>query len=172
MDYNKKLIEAQSRIASLSIENELLTIQVSALTDEVKKGKDSLKTLEENIDIEKASSKLKDKQIDEALMKVNKVGFEVVEKFKASDEFLDKLCDYYVDGFDLFHKYLAKHHLEMDLSQLDTEDVGKEVLEDRQSVAATEELLEDRPSGVATKGKAILDVVESIPTDPSLPSLP
>ena len=44
-------------------------------------------------------------------------------------------------------------------------------MEDRPSVAATEELLEDRPSRVATKGEVILDVAESIPTNPSLPSL-
>ena len=127
--------------------------------------------MEENIDIEKASSKLKDKQIDKALIKVNKASFEAVEKFKAFDEFLDMLCDYYVDGFELFCKYLVKHHLEMDLSQLDMEEVEKEVLEDRPSVAATEELLEDRPSRVATKSEVILDVAESIPTNPSLPSL-
>ena len=83
--------------------------------------------MEENIDIEKASSKLKDKQIDKALIKVNKASFEAVEKFKAFDEFLDMLCDYYVDGFELFCKYLVKHHLEMDLSQLDMEEVEKEV---------------------------------------------
>ena len=114
LDYDKKLNEAQSRIASLSAKNESLTIQISTLTEVVKKGKDRLKTLEENIDTDKASSKLKDKQIDEALMKVDKAGFEAVEKFKASDKFSDKLCDYYVDGFELFHKYLAKHHLEME----------------------------------------------------------
>ena len=114
---------------------------------------------------------MKDKQIDKALIKVNKASFEAVEKFKAFDEFLDMLCDYYVDGFELFCKYLVKHHLEMDLSQLDMEEVEKEVLEDRPSVAATEELLEDRPSRVATKGEVILDVAESIPTNPSLPSL-
>lgn len=59
LDYDKKLIEAQSRIAYPSTENESLTIQISALSDKVKKGKDHLKTLEENIDTEKASSKLK-----------------------------------------------------------------------------------------------------------------
>ena len=60
----------------------------------------------------------------------------------------------------------------MDLSQLDMEEVEKEVLEDRPSKAAMEELLEDRPSGVATEGEVIPDVVEGIPIDPSFPSLP
>ena len=57
-------------------------IQISALADEVKKDKDRLKTLEKNIDTEKAFSKLKDKQIDEAFMKVDKVGFKAGEKFR------------------------------------------------------------------------------------------
>ena len=60
----------------------------------------------------------------------------------------------------------------MDLSQLDMEEVEKEVLEDRPSEAAMEELLEDRPSRVAMEGGVIPGVTESLPTDPSLPSLP
>ena len=63
LDYDKKLVEAQSRIASLSTENESLTIQISALAN--KKDKDHLKTLEKNINIEKAFLKLKDKQIED-----------------------------------------------------------------------------------------------------------
>ena len=138
LDYDKKLVKAQSRIASLSAENESLTIQISVLANEAKKDKDHLKTLEKNIDTEKAFSKWKDKQIDEALKKVEKVGLKAVEKFKASDEFSDKLCDYYVDGFELFHKYLAKHHLEMDFSKLDMEEVEKEILVDRPTEATDE----------------------------------
>lgn len=95
-----------------------------------------------------------------------------METFKAFDEFSDKLYDYYMDSFELFHKYLAKHHLKIDLSQLEMEEVEKEVLEDRPSMTATEELLKGRPSSVATEGKVIPDVVESILTNPSLPSLP
>nr|POF22558.1 hypothetical protein CFP56_40555 [Quercus suber] len=78
------------------------------------------------------------KQIDEALKKVEKAGLEAVEKFKALDEFLDKFCDYYVDDFELFHKYLAKHHLEMDFSKLDMEEVEKEILVDHPTEAADE----------------------------------
>ena len=56
-------------------------------------------------------------------MKVEKAGLEAVEKFKASDKYSDKPCDYYVEGFDLFRKYLVKHHSELDFSNLDMEAV-------------------------------------------------
>lgn len=105
-------------------------------------------------------------------MEVDKAGFETVEKFRAFDEFSGRLCNYYVDGFELFCKYLVKHHPKMDLSQLDMEEVEKEVLEDHPFETAMEELLEGHPSRVATKGKVLTDVAESILTDPSLPSLP
>ena len=68
--------------------------------------KDCLKTLEKSIDTEKAFSELKDKQIDETLQKIEKASSKAVDKFKASDEYLDKLCDYYVGGFELFLKEL------------------------------------------------------------------
>ena len=84
--------------------------------------------MEKNINTKKAFLKLKDKQIDKALKKVEKAGLESVEKFKASDEFSNKLCDYYVDGFELFRKYLAKHHPKMDFFKLDMEEVEKEIL--------------------------------------------
>lgn len=69
------MVEAQSWIASLSTENESLMIQIFALADKAKKDKHRLKTLEKNIDTEKAFSKLKDNQIDKALIKVEKAGF-------------------------------------------------------------------------------------------------
>ena len=49
-------------------------------------------TLEKSIDTEKAFSKLKDKQIAEVLSKVEMASSEAVEKFKALDEYSDKLC--------------------------------------------------------------------------------
>ena len=66
---------------------------------------------------------MKEKQIDETLLKVKKVGLEAMEKFKVSDEYSDKLCNYYVEGFELFRKYLAKHHPSLDFSKLDMEAV-------------------------------------------------
>ena len=85
---------AQSKVESLSLENESLKGQVSALSDKAQKDKDHLKTLKKSINTEKAFSKMKEKQIDETLLKVKKVGLEAMEKFKVSDEYSDKLCNY------------------------------------------------------------------------------
>ena len=112
----------------------MLKGQIIALFDEAKKDKDRLTVLEKSIDIEKAFSRLKDKQIYEALLKVEKAGIKVVEKFKASDEYSNKLCDYYIEGFELFRKYLGKHHLELDFADLGMEVIEKEVLADHQSM--------------------------------------
>ena len=67
-------------------------------------------------------------------MKVEKAGLAVVEKFKISDEYSDKFCNYYMEGFELFRKYLAKHHPNLDFSKLDMETIENEILVDRQSI--------------------------------------
>lgn len=78
----------------------MLKAKVTSFFDEVEEAQDSLKTLERDMNIKKAFSKLKDKQIDNALHKIQKANPEVVEKFKKFDKYLNKLCDYYVDGFE------------------------------------------------------------------------
>lgn len=123
----------QSKMESLSAKNESLKNKVSSLSNEVKRDQDHLKALEKTVDTKKAFSKLKDKQINDALLMIQKASSDAVKKFKASDEYSDKLYDYYVKGFDLFRKYMAKHHPSLDFSKLDMEIVEKEILADRQS---------------------------------------
>ena len=50
----------------------------------------------------------------------------------------DKLCGYYVEGFDLIRKWMAKHHPDLDLSGLVMDDVKNELLADRPSKATAE----------------------------------
>ena len=132
--YEKKLASLVPQMESLSSKNALLKEKVSSLESEVTKTQDHLKVLEKDISTEKAFSKLKDKQIEEALAKIPEAGATMVEKFKDSDEYSKKLCNYYVEGFDLFRKYLAKHHF----SKLDMEEVEKENLPNRPSEATVE----------------------------------
>ena len=71
-----------------------------------------------------------------------------MEEFKALDEYSNKLCGYYSEGLNLFRKYLAKHHLELDFPKLDMEELEREILK-------------YRPSEVA------IEVIDSVPIDPS-----
>ena len=52
---------AQSKSDSLSFENEVLKVNVTSLSNKVEKAQDRLKTLERDVNTEKAFSKLKDK---------------------------------------------------------------------------------------------------------------
>ena len=81
--------------------------------------------------------------MDDAQLKIQKAGPEAVEKFKMFDEYSNKLCDYYVEGFKIFCKYMAKHHSDLDFSTLDMEAVGKEILADRPSVGNADDRVED-----------------------------
>ena len=61
-----------------------------------------------------------------------------MKDFKDSDEYSNKLYGYYVEGFDLLRKWMAKHHPDLDLSGLVMDDVKNELLADRPSKAMAE----------------------------------
>ena len=52
----------------------------------------------------------------------------LVQDFKDSDLYSDELCKYYMEGFDLLVKWMAKHHLGLDLPGLVVDDVEKELM--------------------------------------------
>ena len=143
--YEEKLASFISQMESLSLENALLQDKVTSLESEAKEIQECLKALEKDISTKKAFSRLKDKKIEEVLAKISKASAEAVEKFKDSDEYSNKLCDYYVEGFDIFRKYLARHHPELDFSKLDMEKVEKEILVDHpfKAIVENEDVMEE-----------------------------
>ena len=70
-----------------------------------------------------------------------------MEKFKNLDKYSEKLCDYYVEGFELFCTYMAQHHSSLDLSTLDMETIGNEILANHPSkvTAENEGVIEEVP---------------------------
>ena len=54
-------------------------------------------------------------------------------EFKEFDLYSADLCEYYVEGFELFRRWMAKHHPKLDLSGLVTGEVEKEFVADRPS---------------------------------------
>ena len=122
---------SEPMIKSLSVENETFKNKVVILTVKAKNDKERVTALEKSLQAEKDFCKLKDKQIGDLGLKLQKARATAMKEFKNSDE----LCGYYVEGLDLLWKWMAKHHLDLDLSGLDMGDVEKEFLsEDRKSV--------------------------------------
>ena len=72
---------------------------------------------------------------------MQKAGAMVVQEFNDSDAYSDELCEYYVEGFELFRKWMAKHHPDLDLFGLVMGDVEKELLSDRPSEATAKNVM-------------------------------
>ena len=121
LDYEEKYIVAQSKVVAFSIENEMLKAKVMFLSNEVNQAQDFVKVQERDVKNEKA-----------------------VEKYKKSNTYSNKLCDYYVEGFELFRKYMAKHHPGLDFSTLDMETVEKEILANHPSTKGEVGNVDDR----------------------------
>ena len=130
-------------IKYLSAANETLKNKVTILTVETENDKERVATLKNNLQVEKDFCKLKDKQVGDLELKLQKAGAMAVQEFKDSDKYLDELCRYYVEGFDLFKKWMVKHHPDLDLSGLVIGDVEKELMSNRPSVATTVEVTEE-----------------------------
>jgi len=87
-----------------------------------------------------------------------------VQEFKDSDSYSDELCEYYMEGFELFRKWMAKHHPNLDLSGLVMDDVEKELLANRPSEAIVKNVMEE----VTTIAELIEEVTPITPADPTL----
>ena len=143
LDLEKKVATSKPLVKSLSTENE----------------KKSLVTLEKSLQVEKDFCKLKDKQISDLELKLENVGAMTVQDFKDSDKYSNELCKYYMEGFDLLVKWMAKHHPDLDLSGLAVDDVEKELL----SAKVTAENETEEATDVA---KGMKEATVIAPTDP------
>ena len=151
-----KVAIAEPVVKSLSAKNEALKDKVAILTVEAENDKEHVTTLERSLQVEKDFSKLKDKQIGDLQFKLQKAGPVAVQEFKDFNSYSDELCEYYVEGFELFRKWMAKHHPDLDLSGLVMGEVEKELLVDCPS--------EDTAENVMEEAMTIIDVMEEATT--------
>nr|POE89487.1 hypothetical protein CFP56_43283 [Quercus suber] len=110
-------------IKSLFVENETLKNKVAILAIEVENDKECVATLEKSLQVEKDFCKLKDKQIGDLELKLQKAGAVAV--------------------FDLLRKWMVKHHPNLDLFDLVIGDVKKEFLSDCPFEATAESVMEE-----------------------------
>ncbi|KAK9991329.1 hypothetical protein SO802_026314 [Lithocarpus litseifolius] len=143
LDLERKVATSEPMIKSLSTENKTFKNKVAILTVEVEKDKEYVAVLEKSLHVEKDFCKLKDKQIGDLKLKLQKAEAMAVKEFKDSNEYSDELCGYYVEGFDLLRKWMAKHHPDMDLFGLVMGEVEKELLADHPFEATSENMMEE-----------------------------
>ena len=149
-------------IKSLSTKNETFKNKVAILAIEAENDKEHVATLEKILQVEKDFCKLKDKQIGDLELKLQNVRAMVVQDFKDSDE----LCKYYVEGFDLLVKWMAKHHPSLDLSGLAVDDVVKELMSDHPSEATVEDVMEEATNVVeGMKEATIVTPADPVPDE-------
>ena len=77
----------------------------------------------------------------------------------------DKLCRYYVEGFDLLRKWMAKHHPNLDLFGLVIGDVEKELLSDRPSEATAKNVMEAVTTVEVTEEAATTTPADLVPDE-------
>ena len=110
-------------VKSHSAENDTLKNKFAVLTIKAENDKERAVALEKGLQVEKDFYKLKDKQMGDLQLQLQKAGATMVQEFKDSNE----LCGYYMEGFDLLRKWMKKNHSDLDLSGLVIGDVEKEL---------------------------------------------
>ena len=143
LDLEKKVASSELVVKSLFAENETLKNKVAILIVEVENDKERVAILKKSLQVEKDFCKLKDKQIGDLKLKLQKVGATAVKEFKDSNKYSDELCRYYMEGFDILKKWMEKHHPDLDLSGLVMDDVENEHISNRPSEATVENVTEE-----------------------------
>ena len=110
-------------VKSHSAENDTLKNKFAVLTIKAENDKERAVALEKGLQVERDFYKLKDKQMGDLQLQLQKAGATMVQEFKDSNE----LCGYYMEGFDLLRKWMKKNHSDLDLSGLVIGDVEKEL---------------------------------------------
>ena len=94
-DLLKKVAMFEPVIKFVSAKNEMFMTKVSILTVEAENYKERMVVLEKSLQVGKGFCKLKDKQIGDLELKLQKVEAMAVKEFKDSNEYSDELCGYY-----------------------------------------------------------------------------
>ena len=142
-----KVESARSHASSLEAENSKLRKELIAAMDDANLAKEKLKTLTDELRVERELTKEKDEQLAAARERAKGLAAKAVEGFQQTDEYNTVLFSWYFKGFELLRRYFIKHPSGVDLEKLDLEEVDKEMATDEaaQSSAVETNALENTP---------------------------
>ena len=131
----------------MEAENSKLRKELIAAMDDANQAKEKLRTLADELRVERELTKEKDEQIAAARERAKGLAAKAVEGFQQTDKYNTVLFNWYFKGFELLRRYFIKHPSGVDLEKLDLEEVDKEMAADEtaQSSAAETDALENAP---------------------------
>ena len=142
-----KVESARSHASSLEAENSKLRKELIAAMDDANLAKEKLKTLTDELRVERELTKEKDEQLAAVRDRAKGLAAKAVEGFQQTDEYNTVLFSWYFKGFELLRRYFIKHPSGVDLEKLDLEEVDKEMATDEAAQSSTVETnaLENTP---------------------------
>ena len=143
-----------SRIEALESENFTLKKKLIDSMDEANTLKEKVKTLSDDLGVERQLTLEKDEQLLGAKEKLKTIAARAVEAFQQTNEYNTMLFSWYFKGFELLRRYLIKHPTGVDLENLDLEEVDKEMAIDEATESST-------PKGGASKDAPADDALTS-----------
>ena len=140
-----KVESARSHTSSVEAENSKLRKELITAMDDANQAKEKLRTLMEELRVERELTKEKDEQIAAARERAKGLAAKAVEGFQQTEEYNSVLFSWYFKGFELLRRYFIKHPSGVDLEKLNLEEVDKEMAADEatQSSAAETDALEN-----------------------------
>ena len=122
-----KVASLTSRMGALEKENSKLKKNLIDSMDEATTLKEKVKTLSDDLRVERQLTLEKDEQLLGANEKLKTIAARSVEAFQTTDEYNTVLFNWYFKGFELLRRYLVKHPTGVDMESLDLEEVDKEM---------------------------------------------
>ena len=115
--------------------------------------KEKVKTLTEELRVERKLTKEKDEQLAVAKERIKGIAVKAIESFQQTEEYNTILFTWYFKGFELLRRYFIKHPFGVNLEKFDLEEVDKEMTTNEAAKSSTTETdaLENAPDtdGVA-----------------------
>ena len=99
---------ARSHASSVEAENSKLRKELIAAMDDANQAKEKLRTLTEELRVERELTKENDKQIAAARERAKGLAAKAIEGFQQTEEYNSVLFSWYFKGFELLRRYFIK----------------------------------------------------------------
>ena len=103
-----KVESARSHASSVEAENSKLRKELIAAMDDANQAKEKLRTLTEELRVERELTKENNKQIAAARERAKGLAAKAIEGFQQTEEYNSVLFSWYFKGFELLRRYFIK----------------------------------------------------------------